>query len=69
MKSGIVVVICVFSIALIGWVFEGGESPHPARYFPFLSGHPVGLYDFAGLLVLGLFVAGLLRTLENKDGS
>ncbi len=67
MKAGIVILILVFCFALIGWVFGGEGPPHPARFFPFLHGDRVSLYDFGGLVVIGIVIAGLQRPLCAKS--
>ena len=67
MKAGIVVAIIGFCVALIGWVFGGGGIPHPAKFFPFLGGGSVSLYDFGGLVVVGMVIAGLLRLFGGKS--
>lgn len=60
MRAAIVICILLCSALLINWLREGESFPI-VQTLPFLGGHDPGLYDFGGLVLLGLAVWGALR--------
>ncbi|MCB9851903.1 MAG: hypothetical protein H6819_02310 [Phycisphaerales bacterium] len=54
MRVGLTVIIILLCCALIRWCLND-TGIHPVKLLPFLSGHPVGLYDIA-LLGMAIFL-------------
>jgi hypothetical protein len=60
-----IILICLFSCLLIGWLRQGSSFPI-VQTLPFLGGHKPGLYDIGAfvLLLLALWGVGRLRRLD-----
>lgn len=62
------IVICAF--ALICFI-RGDKDFHISRVLPCASGQPLSLYDFAGMILIAMTIAGIarLRQAEGTRGS
>jgi len=63
-----IVLICLFSCLLIGWLRQGSTF-HIVQTIPLLGGHRPGLYDIGCflLLLIALWGFGRLRRLGRGD--
>ena len=67
MRPAIVTIIVIAFGALIVWIGTDSEISHLAEVLPFLGGHEVGLYDWAGLAVLVITAWGIGRLFSNSE--
>jgi hypothetical protein len=61
MKAAKVILVVLVVGALIGWVRQENSVGHIVRCLPFCGGHKPAIYDFGGLVLLGLVLWGLSR--------
>lgn len=66
MKTIKLTCLIVVAISLIHFVTKGNDF-HIARVLPFCDSEPVGLYHWAGLIMIVIFVWGLRRLTRNKE--
>ena len=59
MRSMLVTVVVLLTLALLGWI-RADHQFDPRRLIPFLHGE-ASLYDAAGLVVIGIALWGLAR--------
>ena len=69
MKAAKITFILIVIVCLIFFVLEGSELGHIARLLPFMGGHPPGIYDVAGLVLIILACWGLARLRRSTTDS
>ena len=69
MKAAKITFILIVIVCLILFVLEGSKLAHIARLLPFMGGHPPGIYDVAGLVLIILACWGLARLRRSTTDS
>ena len=68
MKAAKLVIVLVIVLALMNWS-RGTNTFALPMTLPLLGGEKPGIFDWAGLIAVGIGIANLIRLARNRNGN